>query len=276
MQKPTKQLDYWIYSTIKIENQNGNMGTGFVISHQNDKEPFKVFLITNKHVIHPKKEHRHDVRQITLHLNIKESETSMRSSRCIITLPKDKSAIWREHPDDDVDVMAISIFDQIQEKTTVMNLIMPSDYLVTDEIMQENEISTGDEVLIIGYPDIFPFVVSQGGLSFPIVRNGMIASRLGSAIEEQKNRKGDIRKLRGFLVDGGILPGSSGSPIVLKPVSGRVVGQAIMAEPPPPFLLGIAAEERKSKRQGDRWLPANMGFAYDAATIREVIEMFYQ
>jgi hypothetical protein len=80
---------------------------------------------------------------------------------------------------------------------------------------------------------------------FPIVRQGIIASRI---IENLKDRgmtgNDEERVLRAFLIDGAIIPGSSGSPVILKPTMGRYIGKDYLVENFPSVLLGIVAEYR--------------------------------
>lgn len=56
--------------------------------------------------------------------------------------------------------------------------------------------------------------------NFPFITDGTISSQIGQPLEdEHKEKDGSYRKriLRAFLINGGILPGSSGSPVILKP-----------------------------------------------------------
>lgn len=80
------------------------------------------------------------------------------------------------------------------------------------------------------------------------------------------------RILRGFLYDGASIRGSSGSPVVLKPGMGRLIGNGIHMSPAPMILLGIVAEIR-FVIGSDNF--AGLGLAFDAATIKETIELFF-
>jgi len=74
------------------------------------------------------------------------------------------------------------------------------------------------------------------------------------------------------------LPGSSGSPVILKPTPYRQIGNQIIYDNFPPLLLGIASETRfvfTDRYYGqDFYSFANLGIAFDAITIKEVIELF--
>jgi hypothetical protein len=115
------------------------------------------------------------------------------------------------------------------------------------------------------------------------VRSGIIATRIGETFEDEyQEPDGTKRKrvIRGFLIDGATIPGSSGSPVVLKPTTGRFVKGNIVMGFSPLLLLGIIAETRYapipiSERD---YIPsfAGLGLAFDAETVKETIELFFQ
>jgi len=53
-----------------------------------------------------------------------------------------------------------------------------------------------------------------------------------------------IRLKKGFLINGGILPGSSGSPVILKQSHYRQIGNEILYDNFLPILLCIVSETR--------------------------------
>jgi hypothetical protein len=121
--------------------------------------------------------------------------------------------------------------------------------------------------------------IRQGRTNHPLVRRGIIANRIGEELQEDiRNTAGDVvgvRTIKGFLVDGATVPGSSGSPVFLEPGLGRIVGQDIQGTPA--FLLGIIAETRHapiSTPAGVYPSFAGLGLAFDAGTIRDTIELF--
>ena len=95
-----------------------------------------------------------------------------------------------------------------------------------------------------------------------------------------KEKDGQSRKriIRGFLINGGILPGSSGSPIILKPTHYRHLGNQISYDNFPPLLLGIASETRfiftDKFYDIEYYSLANLGIVLDAVTIKETVDMF--
>jgi hypothetical protein len=63
---------------------------------------------------------------------------------------------------------------------------------------------------------------------------------------KKKEKDGTMRKrtLSGFLIDGAIITGSSGSPVVPKPLTMRYVRDRIQIATSPMMVLGIRAESR--------------------------------
>lgn len=85
--------------------------------------------------------------------------------------------------------------------------------------------------------------------------------------------------MRGFLIDGGVALGSSGSPIVLKPRGPISLGNGIIMAQTQPRLLGILVGDLLVQADPDdpksRAL-ADLGLVVDASRVRETIELFFQ
>ncbi|HMD78999.1 MAG TPA: hypothetical protein VKF39_03340, partial [Nitrososphaerales archaeon] len=116
----------------------------------------------------------------------------------------------------------------------------------------------------------------------PIVRTGTLATPPCEVLQDEVRIPDGgrrTRRLRGFLVDGGVIPGSSGSPVILRPTIGRLVKGKIQLGVPPALLLGIVAETKYAPIQvsGDDSMSfADLGLAFDASTIKETIESFFE
>ena len=115
----------------------------------------------------------------------------------------------------------------------------------------------------------------------PLVRQGIVATRIGERIHMRlRSPSGNVGRVEipGFLVDAAIIPGSSGSPVVLKPVIGRKVKEKIEMTMATPYLLGIvSATETASIRVEQQAFPvlAGLGIVFDAVTIQETVEQFF-
>jgi len=275
----------WIYTTVLIENEWHEYGTGFIVSRTEQilkgARVERIFLVTNKHVLNKDSKKRHEARKIILHMNIKNSNGSILGKSIEVPLVlKDNSKIWREHPDADVDVLAFDItglyrvfgISQIEKKWIDYSVIADKNKL------RKFDITIGEEILVIGYPLGF----RQESLDLPIVRQGIIATNIGETFTDyvsESNGSTRKRTVRGFLIDGAVIHGSSGSPVILKPTIGRFVGNAVqMGGKVPMLLLGIVAETKYAPipvSQGAIPSFAGLGLAFDAETIKETVELFF-
>jgi hypothetical protein len=183
----------------------------------------------------------------------------------------------REHPSPEVDVLAIAAVPLFNGVNGLANKFVPEEMFATAAKRAELEITAGEEIVTVGYPS----GIRQGRTNFPLIRQGIIATRLGEELHEEQRTpdgKRNVRVTRGFLIDGATIPGSSGSPVVLKPVTGRHQGNAVMLGSAPPLLIGIVAETRFAPIQisNNAAIPgfAGLGLAFDVETIIETLDLF--
>jgi hypothetical protein len=261
--------DYWIYTTVLIENELGAKGTGFLIG---DKDETKAYLVTNKHVVEKNENKRRNAKQMILHVNVENTDTSIIGEKVPVQI---NSEIWKEHPDKDVDVIIYDITHIVSKVDRIRASVIHYENLVTLEMIEKYDIKIADEVIVIGYP--FIHELKHRTSNFPIVREGIIATNINEDLEDEykNNIDGSVRKrlLRGFLIDGAIIPGSSGSPVIVKPSVSRYIRGALSYANFPPMLLGIISESRYSYTE-DFQSFANLGLAFKAETIRETIHLF--
>ncbi len=266
----------WVHATMLIENEWGECGTGFLVARKVDAEIVRAFLITNKHVLNKDPQRRVRASRIRLHVNKKNAQGGVEGETVSVSLVTGSGKPWREHPDRDVDVLAFDITSLLATRPDIEKKWATYDLFLTNERIKELQITMGEEVMTVGYP----LGLRHRTTNLPLVRSGIIATKIGESLEDEVEENGTIRKriLRGFLIDGATIPGSSGSPVVLKPVIGRVVGDSIQMGTPPPILLGIVAETRYAPiRTTAGEIPsfAGLGLAFDAETVRETIELFF-
>jgi Trypsin-like peptidase domain len=269
----------WVYATVKVENEWGAQGTGFLVMREDDTggDVGKVFLVTNKHVVHEDTAMRAVATKLTCYLNSRAADGSDRAVAMEVFLRTPAGEVtYREHPHSDTDVLAVDISFWIGMHRASLNLSWVGyDDFGFSAKLSELEVSVGDEIMVLGYPAIYPEGFRQGDTNLPIVRQGIIATKIGTPLRDEiDDGRGGTRTriLRGFLYDGASIPGSSGSPVILKPVMGRLIGSNIHMYPAPMILLGIVAETRYASGSGNF---AGLGLAFDATTIRETIELFY-
>jgi hypothetical protein len=267
--------DFWIHSTVLINNEWGGTGTGFLVGDKNNK---RSFLVTNKHVINTEKSKRDNVTRLILGFNMEREQRGTTRQDIEISLYTEGKP-WREHPDKDVDVMVFDIMEVLMSKEVPLlkSRAVLYDYFLTPELMERLDIKIADEILVIGYPDMFELRHQISNL--PIVRQGIIASNIGENLEDWglNHNESEKRILRAFLIDGAIIPGSSGSPVILKPTLGRYIKDKYLVEKFPPILLGMVSEMRYGIIRdsiSDFKSFANLGLVCNADTIKETIELF--
>jgi hypothetical protein len=273
-----------------IENEAGELGTGFWMQLDG-----KRYLCTNKHVIARDGKVREKVNNIRVRANVLERAVPN------LTLPllmksvtgktfsvplhlNDGSKRWRQHPDQNVDVFVLDMTGFRFPEVLALDEFDKT-LLGTQQIILNCQITAGEDVVVIGYP----VGLRQGETNMPVFRTGMIASRLGTVLragivdEHGQNKTANIR---GFLIDGGIIQGSSGSPVILKPVGRMVNGNGEgcgkfanfsgVSAGSIPFLLGIVTDTQLAPVGADHTVPsyAGLGYALDIETVIETIEQF--
>lgn len=267
----------WLYATVPIDNPQGESGTGFLVFRKIAEDQGRVFLVTNKHVVCRDPAARPNVPHVVCHFNTKELDGSLGKSFGQVPLKNhDGSARFREHPDPDTDVYAIDVTDVMNLNPTIEKRWVGYDMFADDAKRTELDITAGEDVVTIGYP----LGLRQGDSNFPLIRQGVIATKIGVPLNDKVRDGAGVRDrtLRAFLIDGATIPGSSGSPVILKPVIGRIQGNSIVMGSAPPVLLGIVAETKYAPVQtGTGVIPgfAGLGLAFDVETIRETIELFF-
>ena len=265
----------WARATVLIETAGGRRGTGFFVGRSVGENQWKIWLVTNKHVLDADSGRRKAMNAVRLHLNI---ETNGVLAGQIVDYPLlgPNGAVWHEHPIEDIDVLAIDAVPLFDQTKDLANRFAPEDLFALAAMRKELDISAGEEIVTVGYP----IGIRQGRTNLPLLRQGIIATRIGEELHEEVPMPGGtrIRRSRAFLIDGATIPGSSGSPVILKPVTGRHQGNAIMMGSTPAVLLGIVAETRFAPiNVGDGTvIPgfAGLGFVFEVETIQEVLNLF--
>jgi hypothetical protein len=250
-----------------------SIGTGFFVRvrvgpSENGRSLHRTFLVTNKHVIAQTIAERATIRNVLLGCDIRHGE-DIRAETIDLTYTDDA---YVEHPDPDVDVCSIDV-GYVHEIPGIVWDSIPLDTLVFGDRLRALEISAGEEVLLFGYPLGF----RQGGNNRPLVRQGMLATDPAMDLVDYSRTPHRLR--HGFLVDGGVIPGASGGPVVLKPQAARhSSGGVVVGGDQTPYVVGIIAETRFSTivRSDGVATPsyAGLGFAFSSRTIVETIGLF--
>ncbi len=256
-----------IYCTTKIisvlDDDTCATGTGFFMSFNIDKEnnQCQPVIITNKHVVEGAKKIIYSVCKST------EDNTPLDQERFEITFKN-----WKiiKHPDDNVDLCAISI-SSVDNFTKSNNVHLFRGHFGTDLLIDDEEIkgcSAIEDVVMVGYP----IGLEDSYNNKPIVRKGITATHMKYDYEGKKE----------FLVDISCFPGSSGSPVFLCNESTYTVGHnvyvgdrcrllgVLYAGPKYNAVGNIVFENIPIKPQSKVPIPTNLGVVIKASRIKEL------
>lgn len=274
---PQESLKAWTKITMLIENDWGEKGTGFLIKpviKVNGIQHIKFFLVTCKHVLGKEPEHREQIEELTIYPLIRQVDGSLQRQATTLRLRyEDGSKIWKGHPNPNVDVMVFDVTELILHDTRIEHDAPDQSKFISDEWMRRLRVTTRDEVVAIGFPDI-----GRPENSEPILRTGTISTPIGKKIEFREGS--NVSTLQAFAIDGEAIPGSSGSPVLLRPNIGRVIGERnYLGLPVPPLLLGVLAEATFAKVEYGNfsgWAYSGLGIAFDANTIVDTVGLYVQ
>lgn len=269
----------FLRSTVLVSFQvapgKESCGTGFFTFRPLTGNQGHVFLVTNKHVLPPE---RGSVASIRLRVSVGDTNNpSVRFVDVPIVGPGGRYLPHvRLHPQTGFDVAAVNVTDSIVQQQ-IQGAWLPLDLFSTPERLKNENITVGDEIFLLGYPDA---IFDQRNVS-PILRSGIIATvpYEGYAFNDTLRAKfGLPDRIDGFLIDANVFPGSSGSVVILKqqPTTIGPQGQTVVsAAKKIPYVLGIVsgsipisdAALGTTQRMG-------LGIVYSAEAIRVVIELF--
>nr|WP_261766355.1 serine protease [Pantoea agglomerans] len=193
-------------STCRIVCDDGrSIGTGFFFAFQKPGSSGVncPILVTNKHVIQGASE-------AAIRINVSE-ESKGRSGSIDIKIP-DAGKRFIMHPDENVDLCALSIVDILKEFDD--RGVSPEIFFFVDENLQGvDKITPIEDVLMTGYPNGLWDEVNNR----PITRKGITASD----VNLKWNGKEE------FMIDMACFGGSSGSPVFILNEGSYVVDDGI-------------------------------------------------
>lgn len=192
--------------------------TGFLIGFiaKNSKFPEKrrywVFLVTNRHVFEKKK-------YVDLRFNKKGGGTEI--FRQPLFFPNNESR-WLAHKNKRVDLALLNISPKILDQYNVDWFFFYEEMFAYYRDFKKIGIEIGDEVYIPG----FPLGIAGKTQNYPCVKWGIL-SRLDKEL---------IKREKSFWIDSSIFPGSSGSPVILKPTIHSLTGTPAVSRI---YLIGV-------------------------------------
>jgi hypothetical protein len=269
----------WQFTTMSIEDDDSRHGTGFLVGDTepwgHDKPPkwsdpaSRAYLVTARHVLGDNESVVAHTVGYKLRFNIcgagglKTHEDLFE----VCSSPRN----FAVHQDPSIDVAVLDVTNLLARAGVGHFRFCPLTELANPVSLLAVACDAGDEAFVLGYP----LNLKQGRSNLPLIRKGILATSPCRPLVE------GTKQLRGFLVDGAILPGSSGSPVVAQ--SAHFHGGDLALTPSRPLLLGVVAQEwgrgelqryhaGQLSNQGqaiDGY--ANLGFAHSASAIIETI-----
>lgn len=207
-------------------NSNSVQGTGFIVSPAvtNAAGHRLIFIVTNKHIISDWTPADRDIcsyrksLSVTLYGGPGGAYTTIE-----VPLLDDSDRLLpsacRSHYDESVDVALVWLNRADVIGNTIFNYnIFDESYLIYFNNISSQLVGLGDQVFALGYPSGITSLTT----SYPIAKSGYLSSNPGETLRLKlpfKNRAGDLRvpEFNGklLIVDGLIVPGNSGGPVVL-------------------------------------------------------------
>jgi hypothetical protein len=216
-------------------------GTGFFYKREVKDDDgkiidFKLWLVTNRHVVLEKENSGKENLPTELKFNMRcvDSKTKSKIQWFPIVLNnKELTSVLRVHKNADFDVAVVEVTHHIIDAIK-SNPQFTFTYTAVseDDIPQNNgfDIDICDDAIAIGYPRGYYDVVNL----FPIIKSGIIASPWNVSFEGKPM----------FLLDVKLFPGSSGSLVISKPSNDISINGKLQSHPDKHFaFLGVFSGE---------------------------------
>jgi hypothetical protein len=279
-----------IYTTVAVYDDVGTrVGTGFLIGDTPATEDeygrlrvtwetpsTRSYLVTARHVLGANASVISCTHEYQLRYNGLASEGfAAKTEPFVIT---NDPPNWAIHPDESVDVAVLDVTRWVLGIADGYFRFWPLSEIANAISLASVDCDAGDNVFVLGYP----LTLRQGATNLPLVRQGVLATSPRRALVDPDTSTG----LRGFLVDGAIMPGSSGSPVVS--TSKRFVAGDLEMTPNRPLAVGMVAQEwgrgdlerydASNRATNDIQVGsyANLGFVHSGSTIIETISQLRQ
>ena len=224
-----------------------------------------VWLVTNRHVVIPKKEGVEFLPTGFTFCLRKLDQSGALNWDPVILGTDDIEASARFHPDNTVDVAVVNIHEAVTNRLKSGNQYATPYLLHSDNFAGKNniDVEASSDILVAGYPKGFYDHVNL----FPIVKSGIIASRWGAGFQGQPY----------FLIDAKLFPGSSGSVVISKPIDLVVKDGRVMSASEKQFaFLGVYSGEPKLRETpvvvGDLTITQSSGFDLGIVWYADLVE----
>lgn len=195
-------LDCVVAIGVRIQNHISWIGTGFIVGidkNEFGKTKHYTFLVTNKHILNNKT-------HILLRFNYAE-ELKSKDYLIEFNSKEEKGKFsWVGHDDKNIDIAVLKIDERIFEGEAAKLVYFHLDeHAMSVSDMLKEGVSEGDSVFFLGFPM---------GLVSDVKKYNHVVSRSASIA-----RIRDVFNLerKDFIIDGNIMPGNSGGPVITRP-----------------------------------------------------------
>jgi len=266
--------------TNKLDG-NIDFGTGTLIRKDSAINYGHVYLITNKHVL-PTFNKSNSI-NFKIKQNIKDVDTFE-----IINIPIFDNRgnyypyIKFDSAGEDVCAIQFDNFYTTHNLHYLDTFLIPYQFLLDKKSIRENRIQMGNQVYFIGYPSYF---FNSKNIS-PIVRSGFVSTDptedyyySKEFLNAIKGKFGETlqKKLNGFLIDGSVYGGSSGSLIffILKAITENEGALIFRSGQDIPYVLGIICQSFFDLGAPSNSIQrVNLATAISSEVIRSTIDLF--
>ena len=252
-----------LYTTLRIECRDEedrvtSMGTGFLLARPVKKNQYKLYLVSNKHVLM-------GTPNISISFTYKENGEPKPGYTQKFTI-QGVDNIVKGHPNPCIDIAVVDctgIFTAMEYKIYYKYV----DYSMLADF-NEPELSVAENVYFVGYPDGRYDMTNN----LPLIRTGMIAS----------HPKYDFNGIPEFVIDAQVFPGSSGSPVYIDLTFENIKNGQIVVKPRNIKLLGIVAEtmirnnELQAVPTGTNFVTQEvlgLGIVFKSTAIKELVDL---
>lgn len=184
-----------IHATVQLEQPLGDgtrtVGTGFLITSTAPDGAPQTVLVTANHVLQ-----KMPGANARIGYRIANADGSWSYSPQTLRIRNDAGQqLWTRHPSRDVAAISITAPEEFAKAA------IPEQYLAADDTFSNYKVTTGDEMMALGYPR----GLSANQAGFPILRSGRIASYPVAP----------PKIFPTFLLDFSVFPGNSGGPVFM-------------------------------------------------------------
>ena len=200
--------DFYKEATVVIGVKNGSrtnwIATGFLVGRyegidSNNKERFSIYLITNKHVVK-------DLNSVVAQYNYGNTTKSLPYT----LLDPNNNKLYSEHPNPNVDVVAIriNVNDVVGNGINLLFFSLKDNSLDLKD-MKKTGVGDGAFIYVLGFPVGISSALVNNLMKEPVCRMGCIA-KIDYLYHKSNNNVE-------YLIDCNVFPGNSGGPVINRP-----------------------------------------------------------